>query len=376
MATSLSLSTLLVLAVNVQLFPSLLTRLGGTPAQLGLLLSSLFLLYPLASVLSGYAADRLGKRPVMAAGALLMAAALAAAAAFPSLWARIAAVLLFGAGDGILESQASAMLSDANPGRERSILNLSQLFYCVGATGGPLLIAFGLTVVPSLGVGPILAIAAALSFLLFVGYALLKDGRASHAPAKPISARALLEDREWLLACAALFLYVAVEMGTAGWIVKYGRDHLSLSEAAAPLCLAVFWGGVGISRMLVSFAADSLSSRRLLLGSIALTLAAQLGAFLVSRPAAALILLGIMGLGMGSVWPTIVSLAGARFRDSSGIAVGVLVACGACAIPVIQPLIGLAAEPRALGLRTTLLGLSVFTAAELFIVARMGRRGS
>jgi FHS family L-fucose permease-like MFS transporter len=183
-------------------------------------------------------------------------------------------------------------------------------------------------------------------------------------------------DREWRLACAALFLYVAVEMGTAGWIVKYGRDHLSLSEAAAPLCLAVFWGGVGISRMLVSLAADSLSNRRLLLGSIALTLAAQLGVFMVSRPAAALILLGIMGLGMGSVWPTIVSLAGSRFRDSSGIAVGVLVACGACAIPVIQPLIGLAAEPRALGLRTTLLGLSVFTAAELFIVARMGRRGS
>ncbi len=375
MATSLCLTTILVIAVNAQLFPSLLTRLGGTPAQLGLLLSSLFLLYPLASVLSGYAADRFGKRPVLAAGALLMAAAFGAAAPFSSMWARIAAVLLFGAGDGILESQASAMLSDANPGRERSILNLSQLFYCIGATAGPLLIALGLTAVPSLGVGPILAAAAALSLALFGGYILLKNGRASAPSTKPVSIRFLLADREWRLACATLFLYVAVEMGTAGWIVKYGKDHLSLSEAAAPLCLTIFWGGVGVSRMLVSLATGSLSSRRLLLGSIALTLAAQLGAFLVPRPAAALILLGVMGLGMGSVWPTIVSFAGSRFRESSGIAVGVLMACGACAIPLIQPLIGLAAHPQALGLRGTLLGLSVFTAAQLFLVGRMGRRG-
>lgn len=372
MATFLCLSSILILAVNVQLFPSVLTRLGGTPAELGLLLSSLFLLYPVASVFSGFASDRLGKRAVLASGALLMTAALAVAAPLSSLWARIAAVLLFGAGNGILESQASAMLSDASPGRERSVLNLSQLVYCIGATGGPVLVAIGLSIVPSLGVGPMLAVAAGLSFLLFGGFMALKDGRASAVSAKPISPRALAADREWRLACVALFLYVAVEMGTAGWIVKYGRDYLSLSEAAAPLCLTVFWGGVGVSRMLVSFASGSLSNRRLLLGSIALTFASQLGAFLAPHPALALPLLGVMGFAMGSVWPTIVSLVGSRFKRSSGIAVGALVASGACAIPVIQPLIGLAAGPGSLGLRGTLLGMSVLTVVEFFVVARMG----
>lgn len=372
MATFLCLSSILILAVNVQLFPSVLTRLGGTPAELGLLLSSLFLLYPLGSVFSGYASDRLGKRAVMVAGALLMTVALGVAAPLSSLWARIAAVLFFGAGNGILESQASALLSDAHPGRERSILNLSQLVYCVGATGGPVLVAIGLAIMPSLGVGPMLAVAAGLSFLLFVGFAALKDGRASAVPAAPVSTRALIADRDWRLACIALFLYVAVEMGTAGWIVKYGRDYLWLSDAAAPLCLTVFWGGVGVSRMLVSFASGSLSNRRLLLGSIALTFASQLGAFLVSRAAVALLFLGIMGFAMGSVWPTIVSFASARFRDSSGIAVGALVACGAFAVPVVQPLIGLAAGPGSLGLRGTLLGLSALTAVEFLVVARMG----
>jgi fucose permease len=375
MATVLSLAAVFVMAVDVQILPSILTRLGGTQVQLGLLLSSLFLLYPAASAGSGWISDRLGKRRVLAAGALLTALSFGAAAPFASPWARIAAVLFFGAGSGILEGQSTALLTDLHPGRERPMLNLSQLFYCIGATGGPLLVALALTLAPSLGAGALLAAAAAIGFLLFMGFLLPLGERASAPAAAPVSLRALASDREWRLLAVCLFLYVVSEMGIAGWVVQYGKESLGLSEAAAPVCLTVFWGGSGVARMLAVFlpsgARRSVRARPLLLGSAALTLAGQVTAFASPVPALAIAGLAAAGLGMGAVWPTLVSIAGARFRDSSGMGVGVLIAVGAAAVPVVQPLIGVLSQPGVLGLRLTLFSLAAATLANLFVLSRI-----
>ncbi len=369
--TVLCLAATLVMAVDVQILPSLLTRLGGSQVQLGLLLSSLFLLYPAASAGSGWLSDRLGKRPVLAVGALLVAVSFGAAAPFGSPWARIASVVLFGAGCGILEGQSSALLSDMHPGRELSVLNLSQLFYCVGATAGPLLVAAVLSLDPSISVGTILAGASGISFLLFAGFLLLRDGRTAAPAAAPVSLGALARDREWRLLAVCIFLYVAVEIGIAGWIVQYGTEGLGLSEALAPVCLTIFWGGVGVARMLAVFFPTAVPARPLLLSSVAVSLVGHVSAFTFRSPAAALAGLAVAGIGMGAVWPTLVSIAGRRYRDSSGMGVGVLIAAGAVAIPVVQPLIGVLSQPGVLGLRLTLLCLSAVTLANLFVVSRV-----
>jgi fucose permease len=367
------------MAVDVQLLPSVLTRLGGSQVQLGLLLSSLFFLYPAASAGSGWLSDRLGKRPVLAVGAALIAVSFGVAAPFANPWARAAAVVLFGAGSGILEGQSSALLADVHPGRERPILNLAQLFYCIGATVGPLLVAGALSVVPSLGVGAILAVASGIGFLLFGGFLFLRDAKTPAAAPAPVSLAALARDREWRLLCISLFLYVAAEMGIAGWVVQYGTEGLGLSQAAAPVCLTIFWGGAGIARILAVFFPAAVPARPLLLASVALTLVGQTAAFTLASPAAVLVALAAAGIGMGAVWPTLVSIAGARYKDSSGMGVGVLIAVGAAAIPVVQPLIGVLSQPRVLGLRLTLLALSAVTLANLFVLSRirepLGREG-
>jgi fucose permease len=369
-STVLCLLATLVLAVDVQLLPSVLTRLGGTQVQLGLLLSSLFFLYPAASAFSGWLADRLGKRPVLAGGAILVAVSFGAAAPFASPWARIAAVVLFGAGSGILEGVTSALLADLHPGKERVILNLAQLFYCIGATGGPAIISLALTEIPSLGAGTLLAIAAGVGGLLFLGFLMPSGGRAHGRASAPISFRALTGDPQWKLLAVCLFLYVASEMGIAGWAAQYGNTVLGLSEAAAPLCLTIFWAGGGFARLLAIFFPSMVPARPLLLVSVSVTLIGQVLAFTLSGPAA-LVFLGVAGVGMGAVWPTIVSIAGARFKDSSGMGVGVLIAAGALAVPIIQPLIGLLSQPHLLGLRFTLLALSTATLANLFLVSRI-----
>jgi fucose permease len=375
--TAVCLAAILLIALSGQVFPSFLTRLGGSSGQQGLLLFSMFLFYPVSSVLAGAVADRAGKRRVLAAGMACVGLPFALSALFPSLAARTAAVLLFGLGEGVVESQVSALLADANPSRERSVMNWSQFMYSAGAAGGPFLIALLFTLRTGVTVSGVLWACAAAGFLLAALFP-LAGGRAASAVNRPPTEpspeapgfRVLLRTPGLLLLAVAIFLYVAAEMGTASWLAKYGELHLGLSVELAPVCITVFWGGQSVSRILAGFLSARISDAALLYGSLLLALAGQIFTFSVSAPVAALIGLSLTGVGMGAIWPTLVALAGARYRRSSGLAIGILTASGGVAVALIQLAVGYLSQPRLLGLRLTLLALAAFTALNLLIVRR------
>jgi len=390
--TALCLAATLLIALSGQVLPSFLTRLGGGSGQQGLLLFSMFLFYPFSSVLAGAVADRAGKRPVLAAGMACVALPFALSALFPSLAARTAAMLLFGLGEGVIESQVSALLADANPSRERSVMNWAQLMFSAGAAGGPFLIALLFTLRTGATINGVLWACAAAGLLLAALFPLAGSRPAKAAPApSPAGAapvdrdpstaaaspatetpglRALLRTPGLILLAAAIFLYVAAEMGTASWLAKYGELHLGLSAELAPVCITIFWSGLSVSRALAGSLSARISDAAVLHGSLLLALAGQLFSFSVRAPVAALIGLGLTGVGMGAIWPTLVALAGARYRRSSGLAIGLLTASGGVAVALIQLAVGFLAQPRLLGLRLTLMALAGFTAADLPIVRR------
>jgi DHA1 family inner membrane transport protein len=380
--TVLGLGAILVIALSAQVFPSFLTRIGGSSAEQGLLLFSMFILYPVSSVAAGIAADRVGKRAVLAAGLAAVAAPFALSAAVPDIRVRTLAVLLFGLGEGAVESQASALLSDLSPDRERSILNWSQVVFSAGAAGGPFLLALlfslrtGATLAAVLWACSALCAALAAAFLLAAraegGRGLLPAGgaRAGGPSAAAVGSGLRLAGPGLGALAAALFLYVAAEMGTASWLAKYGEIHLGLAPALAPICLTAFWGGLSASRILAGSLSARVPDSLLLYGSLALSLAGQLFSFTVRNPAAALAGFVVTGIGMGAVWPTLVAIAGRRYRQASGTAIGALTASGGLAVAVIQLAIGWLSAPRALGLRATLLALSAFTVANFLVVRR------
>ncbi len=279
------------------MFPSFLTRIGGSAGEQGLLLFSMFLLYPASSLAAGIAADRVGKRAVLGAGLACLAATFALSAAVPDIRVRTLAVLLFGLGEGAVESQATALLSDLSPDRERSMLNWSQLMFSAGAAGGPFLLALLFSLHTGATLAAVLWACSALCAALALGF-LLHIGRGSAAPATP-RARAALPAPEvrgrltggaalgqpgLAVLAAAVFLYVAAEMGTASWLAKYGELELGLSAALAPICISVFWAGLSASRILAASLSARVPDAPLLYGSLVLSLLGP-GAGL-QRPAA------------------------------------------------------------------------------------------
>jgi len=370
----LCFTAILVLAVSGQVFPSFLTRLGGDSVQQGLLLSALFFFFPAASVAAGIVADRIGKIRVVAVGILLIVLTLGLIAVFRDVWARTVTLLLFGIGGGIIESQSSALLTDISPSRERSIMNLSQVLYSVGAAAGPFLLVLIYSATDRVTISAVFVFLAAANAMLAVGFIASRKRALPSTHHESLGLKKLLSDRTLLSMALCIFLYVAAEMGTAGWLAKYGEIHLGLSRETAPICITIFWASLGLSRTLVGVLTHRIPDRIVLILAAGLSVAAQLFTFSVRSTAASLAGIGILGFSMGCVWPTLVALAGSRFRGDSGSAVGIMVASGALSVPLIQVILGFTSRPAVLGLKNSLLGLTVLTALNLLLILRIFRR--
>ena len=367
----ISYSAILVLSVDSQIFPAILSQLKGTSFQQGILLSALFFFFPIAAAGIGMLSDRIGKRPVLVAGSFLMAVPFIISSITGNYWIIILGVLLFGIGMGTVEGQTSALLSDSYPGKERSIMNISQTFFSIGAAGGPFLITLFYLVVPKMKLESIFTSAAITTIILSVGFSLLKTREAKNKALQRILISHLKDDGIWKFLAASLFIYVASEMGTVSWLAKYGHLFLGLSVETAPVCITLFWAGLGISRLTVGTLFQKFSSRNILLLSMTVTLIFQILTFLTLNPWIALPSILFIGIGMGPIWPTIVSIGGARYSGSNGFAVGALVAMGGLAVSLVQPLIGFLATDSILGLRFTLLSLSLLTIWNIIRIKNM-----
>ena len=372
--TLLCLYATFVFAVDAQVYPSVLTSIVNSSVQQGFLLSSLFLFFPLSSFLSGAISDRIGKKGVLIAAGLFLAAPFAITAWVDHFVIRVLAVLLFGFGIGALESQTSAFLADTHPGRERSIINISQAVFSMGAAGGPFFIALAFRLNPALSLQTLLWVVAAATLTMVLGFLFLHDGHMQRA-GKGGGFKQVLSDPMGRLLLLAMFLYAAPEMGTAGWLPKYAEVHLGFPAAVAPLSLTLFWAGLGFSRVVVGFLLHDVHDTHLLKAALLLTLLARIAAFMLNRPAASMVIFFFIGAGMGAVWPTFVAMIGRRFRENSGSAVGLIVAMGGLAVPVMHQIIGLLSREQIIGLRYTLLGLGLFTLSNLCMVWRIERLG-
>ncbi len=369
MITAIAYFAIFFFAVDAQIYPSIITEVAHTSLGQGLILSSSYLLFPVTSVVAGYFADRIGKPIVLSIGAVVMAVPFILGGFLPLLQLRIIFALAFGIGGGIVEGQASALLTDLHPDRERSVLNISQVFFCLGAAGGPFFISLLYRLVPDITVRSLLlgfGFASLVLFPLFLLLGFYNRGRTIHHTEAPI--KSLFKNKIFRLLCLSIFLYVSAEIGTAGWLARYGVDHLSMSMDTAPLLITFFWIGLGITRFIVGVVPLKISNFNLVTICLSFAFIFQIATFLFLNKYFVFIGITLLGAGMGSVWPTLVSIAGKYFRDKSGSAVGIMVAAGAMGIPVTSLIVsGLSSIPF-LRLRGTLLLLALLLAANIVLV--------
>jgi fucose permease len=374
------------------LWPSMRLSFGAPVGALGIVLVPGIIASVIASAVTGRVRVRTGT--LVAAATLLIALALAAEAAAPSLWVLIAGTVLFGIGFGALDTALNAHAARHFGARD---INWMHASYGLGAAIGPLLVTALLAAGRSWRL--VYAVMAAALVILGGVLALAQRRWASPAPraaappppdpGSPDSGSSVPDPgspdpgspdpgssvpdpaNRSVAAVARVLTFTAVETGlesAAGiWGYLFLTAGRGLPSSAAGLAVSAYWAMMCAGRVVLGPVAQRLGPARVLTAAVA---GVPLGAALMTVPGpGALAVAGLMILGLAAapVFPLVTLTTGTTRMVGLQVAAS---AAGNAALPATLGLAIGAAGARVLG--PFLLALSL-AMAGLFLSGRAGR---
>ena len=345
-------------------------------SEAGIIFTAYFLGFFILVFAGGLLADLWGKKTVITTAFTGLTFSLLLFSQSRSLVVACIALFLSGGMIGIIQSQGSALLSELNPGRADFFINLSQIFFGVGAIISPLSGAILLMNGISWRVCymALAALALIMACLLFPADFGTKPG---HLPDIGASVKGLLTNRFYLLICVLMFFYAGSEVGSWGWMSTFLRQGLKFSLIKSAFAVGAFWTGMTLGRFICSFLIKSFGIKTLLaVLSLLASAATLLSAFVTNETVVFAAITG-MGLTYSSIWPFLVAFCDESLDNRSGMVYSILMGCGsmgASAIPYAMGILGSGAGTRIAGASPALL-LFVIGAAFAFMKAgKQGRR--
>ncbi len=340
----------MVMALLGAILPSLASRLRFGTADIGTLFLVMNGAMLASSLVLGPAMDRFGMKPPMALGPMLVSAALVIvvrAAAFAEL---LPAVVLLGIGGGALNGATNTLVADLHedPRRKSSALSVLGVFFGFGALFLPFTIG---ALLSWFSMGVLLLAAAALCalaglFSVVLPFPVPKQGHALPVADLPRFLRSPL-----VLAFAfLLFFESGVEFTLGGFISTYVTHDMAVNSVSlASWILAGYWASVMVSRTVLSRIALGTDPYRILAFC---AMGACAGAVLAAAAPSwgvATFAIVVCGWSLAGIYPTVLGIAGARFKSHSGTVFGILFTvalAGGMTLPWLAGRIGGAAGLR------------------------------
>ncbi|MBL8796612.1 MAG: MFS transporter [Planctomycetia bacterium] len=310
-------------------------------AALGLVLIGSGCGYFLSSFFTGRLLHGLGIGLLLTVSSGLVAAGLLGYSLTPFWFAFLGCAVLHGLGsgaiDGALNSYAAHQLSARH-------MNWLHACYCLGAMLGPLVMTGTLASGRSWRAGyAVLGTALWLLSALFLvtsrlwGQAGTADSHAGNG-----GMRAALKLPLVWLQMAVFFLYTGLEVTVGQWTFTLFTEARGASDEAAGLWVSVYWGSIGVGRVLFGLVVDRIGADPLLRGAL---LAALAGTLLLAFGPAWLPFAGLalIGLALAPVYPCLMTRTPQRLGVHAAHAVGFQVSAamlGAAALPGTAGLFG------------------------------------
>jgi len=311
----------IVMAILGAILPSLFATIAIDKAQAGNLFLVMNFAMLIMSLAFGPVVDRFGFKAFLLGSAVLVAASLvllSTAASYPVV---LAAVAVLGFAGGGINGGANALTADLNPERRGAALNVLGTFFGFGALTMPFLIG---ALLEHLGLQRILTIAALLSLVPAVMYAVLHFPRPKHEQGFPLAQAAHVVGNPLLWLCAfLLFFQSANEFTVGGWISSYLSEVIGFAPAAASLVLAGYWAAMMSGRFVSSRIVGRLGNARLVLASAVLAFAAALIAAFAQSQLVACAGAILLGLGFAAIFPSTLAVVGEAFPAFTGTAFSV-----------------------------------------------------
>jgi fucose permease len=352
------------------LVPSVIRQIEAhfsqTDAGLGVFYFVYSLLYATGSLGGGFAIERLGRRTVLGAAALLHAAGLASLATVPTWELFLLAAVPAGLGAGAIDGGVNGLFMDAYRTERGRALNLLHLFFALGALIAPFVV--GRLVEGGAGWQAIVLATAAVLVPLAAGFAGADLPHGRHDRGATNRPRLTL-GRPLLLLAVAATTYVASEVGVSNWLVRFLEDA---PLAVATGALSLLWGGLTVGRLVASRFGDRFDHVRFAIAAAAVSAVALVAAIVVEPVELRVVLFTIVGFAFGPIYPMIMASAGDRFPDRSAAVSGVLGACAIGGSIVYPPVMGFLSVT--VGLQVAMFGAAGLAAVTGVALALLGAR--
>jgi fucose permease len=277
------------------------------------------------TLLLGPALDRFGIRPALLLAPVAVGVAVVWIAYARSTTALILGVMLLGAGGGALNQATNKLIADLHddPHRKNAALNVLGVFFGIGALFIPFCIG---SLLPALGIRRILVGAAGVILVPVVLAAALRFPRPRQETSAGWKEMGHLLRQPLVLTLAfLLFFQSGNEFSIGGYLSSYLTRELGGSLALASNALAGYWGALMLARLVLGRILLRLRGE-ILIRSSALAVATCLILLTTVHSAAVAAGLSVLlGASMAAIFPTVLGIAGGRYRHCSGTVFGILI---------------------------------------------------
>lgn len=297
--------------------------------------------YFATSFFAGRLTHALGIGALLAASTALVAAAMVGFAFAPLFILFAACAVVHGLGSGAIDAGLNGYAAHELSARH---MNWLHACFCFGAMLGPLLMTAVLTGGQPYRTG-YLTVGGVMSALAAVFLATRPQwgaAAASVADGPRVGTRVALRHPAVLLQMGVFFLYTGVEVALSQWAFTVLTEARGVDRGSAGVAVGLYWGSIGVGRVVFGLIADRIGIDRLLRGCL---LAAVAGAILFAAPLsawAAFFGLALSGIGLAPVFPCLMTQTPQRL--------GTVLSAHAVGFQVGAAMLGASAIPAALGL--------------------------
>jgi len=293
------------------LLPILAVRWVLNDVQSGYLFTAQFTGAMLGTIASGWLVSRVGYRPPIVAGLLMMAIGTSGLSA--SSWViGIACVACNGLGYGLAVPACNISVAEANPSRRAGALNLLNFSWSAGSVACPFLI------------GAFARVHAVRMFLIGMGGVIVlvalviarlpyprREGHATSVSSQP--GAALWTNPFVTILGLLFFLYVGTETCLGGWIASFAKRLGAGSVSLSVMTPSFFYGALLLGRGLAPVVLGAVSELALARLGLGLAFCGVVELMLAHSLPTVIVGATLGGLGLAAVYPITISMLTHKF---------------------------------------------------------------
>ena len=279
------------------------------------------------SVPVGILQDKYGKKNMLMLGMVIQAVGLVLPFVSYSFEMMFASFMLLGMGNTFIQVSANPLLQDVSPGDKlASYMSTSQFVKAIVSMLGPIIA--GKVMATMFGDWKLVLIVYGITSLigaLWLFTTPIQESKPDRKPASFSSCFGLLKNPFIAFMALSIFLIVGAEVSTNTNISNVLMSKFDITMEKAALAISAFFAGETISRLIGAIILSKIKPRVFLLLTTLTSLLGVAGVFMAPSFYVALAAIFIIGLGAGSMFPIIFSLALEKMPDRANEISGLLI---------------------------------------------------